>query len=605
MKKYFDLLVESQRIFQFSSKLQIFKLVMGNILVGLCEVIGFLPVFLLVMVMSNPADIMQYNKVPMVLNYFSISSPAILLVILSILVAVIFILKAFMQTLYHYKMSKVSALWGNLISQKIFLNYFQADYSILLKKSLGRMRSMISYGHSVPNNFFVNFALLFSYGLQVFFLFLVMAVTLGWSAMMVVVMGVAALLFNRFYIKDKLIKMEEGLLKRSIERSFIEEKSINNIKEAKLSGKEDIYVKQYNDIIYPDAQDRARIDFFGFLPSQFTEVITILLLIIVFNFLMGVSKDNSVLTAQIGVMVGVVFRLMPYLNRMMSSWNQLKSVSGIVRQLLDEYIDVKKYRSVATGDGLPIDFTKNIELKAVDFSYNDKEKAVIEGFNLKINKGEFIGLTGPSGSGKTTLINLLVGFIPPQQGTIKIDNTILSRAHVRAWHQKIGLVDQTIFIARGTVAENVAYGEKLSVIKGSKEKQERIIAALKKAQIWDYVKKLSKGIFTIIGEGEKLLSGGQEQRIVIARAFYRDIELLILDEASAKLDMMTEKTFFDYLEKLKGQITVVMIAHRLSTLKGCDNIIFMKDGKIKNSGSFKELEEKDDEFRLYLKQSRI
>ncbi|MDI9313916.1 MAG: ABC transporter ATP-binding protein [Hydrotalea sp.] len=605
MKKYFDLLVESQRLFQFSSKVQIFKLVMGDMLVGICEIIGFLPLFLLVMVMSSPTETMQRPKVALVLNYFSISSPLALLAILSLLVAAIFIFKAFLQVLYHYRVSRVSALWGNVISQKIFLNYFQADYTLLLKKSLTHMRLMMSYGHNVPNSFFVNFVLLFSYGAQVALLLIFMAFMLGWSALMVVAVGGCAFLFNRYYIKDKLVRMEEDIVKRTVTRSFIEQKTIDNIKEAKLSGKEDIYVRQYNEIIYPDASDKARIAFLGFLPGQFNEIITLLLMIVVFNLLQLVSKDNSFLTAQIGVMVGVVFRLLPYINRIMFSWNQLKSVSGIVRQLLDEYKEVHKYRSVAPTHSLPINFNQAIEFNNVSFAYNKKEKPVIDDFNLKINKGDFIGLTGPSGSGKTTLVNLLIGFMMPKKGDVKIDDVNLTRAHIRAWHKKIGLVDQNIFIALGTVAENVAYGEELSVIKKSKEMQGRIIAALKKAQIWDFVAKTPKGIFTKIGEGEKLLSGGQAQRIAIARAFYRDIELLILDEASAKLDMLTEKTFFDYLETLKGQITVVMIAHRLSTLKGCDNIIFMKDGKIKNSGSFKELEDKDDEFRLYLQQSRI
>ena len=605
MKKYFNLLLESQRLFQFSSKIQILKLVLGNIAVGLCEIIGFVPLFFLVVALGNPAVIMQNRRVALVLDYFSISSPLVVIMILSLLVAAIFILKALLQVLYHHKISEISALWGNVISEKIFFNYFQADYSLLLKKSLIHMRTMIDYGHTIPNSFFINFVLLFSYGVQAFFLLLVMLVTLGWSAIMVAVVGVVVMLFNRFYIKDKLVKMEEALLERSIKRSFIEQNTIDNIKEAKLSGKEAVYIKQYNEIIYPDAKDRAQIAFLGFLPNQFTEVITILLMIGMFNLLMVVAKDTGVLTAQIGVMVGVVFRLLPYFNRMTFSWNQLKSVSTIVRQLLDEYKEVKKYRSSDNEHSLPIDFKKSIEFQNAYFRYNDKEKWTLEGFNLKINKGEFIGLTGPSGSGKTTLINLLIGFIEPERGHLKVDDTMLTRDHIRSWHKKIGLVDQDIYISLGTVAENVAYGEELSVIKGSKEMQDRVVAALKKAQIWDFVTALPKGIFTTIGEGQKLLSGGQSQRIAIARAFYRDIELLILDEASAKLDMLTEKTFFNYLETLKGQITVVMIAHRLSTLKGCDNIIFMKDGKIKNSGSFKDLEDKDDEFRLYLQQSRI
>ncbi|MGI9461356.1 MAG: ATP-binding cassette domain-containing protein [Alphaproteobacteria bacterium] len=605
MKEYFQLMFENQRLFKFSSKAQIIKLLLGDIMVGVLATVGFLPLFFLVLTMVSPASLKSYAVMASLLDYFSLTETNDILLMFSILVALFFIFKSILQIIYFRKMSAISQKWSNHISQEIFLNYFQADYSILLKKSITQMRTMISYGHSVPKEFFMNFIMTISYIVQTLFLLVVVVVVLKFFVFFMLLIGLIIFLFNKFYIKEKLQKIQERLLKRTIQKSFIEERSINNIKEAKLSGKEDIFIKKYNEIISGNTNDGARSSFLNYSPSEITEILTIIAIIFIFNSLIFVSQDSAVLTAQIGVIVAVTIRLVPSFNRITSHLNQVKAFSTVLKRLINEYKEVLSYRSIATEHSVPIDFKKNIHINHLSYHYPQHDDDAIKKLDMIIKKGQFIGLTGPSGSGKTTLINLLIGFIMPSKGTIKIDDTILERKHVRAWHQKIGLVDQNIYIASATVAENVVYGEELSIIKNSKEKQKRIIAALKKSQIWDFVKTLPQGIFTKIGEGAKLLSGGQAQRIAIARAFYRDIELLILDEASAKLDMITEKTFFDYLEQLKGKITVVMIAHRLSTLKCCDNIIFMKDGKIKNSGNFKELEKKDKEFRIYLEQARI
>ncbi len=605
MKKYIRLLIESQDCFRFSSKKQIFKLLAGNILVGLCETLGFVPLFWLVVVMSDPVAILNYRWIGSVFQHFSVVNPLEILLILSAMVAVLFVAKTGLQILYHQRISKVTALWGNKISQEVFFNYFKAHYAVLLKRNLPYMRTMIGYGHTIPNEFFLHVVFLLSYSLQIFFLLLVILVTLRSVILLVLVVALIAFILDRFYIRQKLIKIQEALLRRTIARSLIEENSINNIKEAKLSGQEETYIKQYDKIILPDSVDKARLSFLGFLPSQITEVLAIIGLIVIFNALASFSTNNNLLTAQIGIMVGVVFRFLPYLNRIMHSWNHLKSFSTIMRKLLDEYKEVRAARGVEIENSLPIDFKQSINFHQVAYRYNDKEKYVVDNVNLVIKKGEFIGLTGPSGSGKTTLANLLMGFIAPSKGHIMVDDTILRPEHIHHWYKKIGMVDQDIYIAVGTVAENVAYGESLAEIKTSKAKQAQIVGALKKAQIWDFVKSLPQGIFTKIGEGEKLLSGGQGQRIAIARAFYRHIEILVLDEASAKLDMATERSFFDYLQTLKGQLTVVMIAHRLSTLKSCDKILFIKEGEIKSSGNFSELEKSNEDFRSYLLQAKV
>lgn len=605
MKKYLHLLVQTQRTFQFSSKVQISKLLVGNILVGICEVTGFVPLLFLVSMMANPASITTMPVLSHFFNYFSISSPQLILIILSLFVAVFFLGKSALQIFYYQRVSRISAVWGNVISQKIFLNYFEADYSLLLSRSLIKMRTTIGHGNSITDAFLIPLVLLFSYLLQAIFLFLVLMWTVKSAVILILILGGMIVFLNGYYLRNRLSEIQQRLVKRLVDKSFIEEKAIANIKEAKLSGKEDAFIRQYNSLIRPDAYDRSSITFLQNLPSQFLEMAAIIVMILSFNLLTLLIHDNQTLVTKVGIIIAVVFRLLPQFNKIIASWNQVKSFAEVLDDTLKEYKIVASYRSVPTSHQQPIDFQQTIVCKNINYCYPNGPKDVLHDINITIRKGQFIGITGTSGSGKSTLLNILVGFLFPKRGGLMVDGKTLRPHHSQAWHKKIGLVDQNFFIANGSIAENVAYGEQDNHIKSSPEKKQAVINALKKAQLWDFIKTMPLGIYTMVGEGQGGLSGGQRQRLAIARAFYRDIELLVLDEASANLDIETEKKFFEYLATLRGQLTLVMVAHRLSTLKNCDQIFLMQHGRISNSGTFAELEDKDPLFRLYLAQSRV
>ena len=244
----------------------------------------------------------------------------------------------------------------------------------------------------------------------------------------------------------------------------------------------------------------------------------------------------------------------------------------------------------AQRDAGKMNFRNNIELQEVSYKYPDSDEYALRNANVLIQKGESIGIVGTTGAGKSTFIDILLGVLEPSEGVIKVDGKNIDK-DVKSWQKKIGYIPQMIFLIDGTVKQNIALGVDLDQIE-----QESVERAMCAANLEILIKKLPDGLNTVIGERGIRLSGGERQRIVIARALYNNPEILIMDEATSALDNVTEKLIIQELASLKGDRTVLMIAHRLSSVRRCDRIIFLKDGKIDAIGGYDELAESHPDF---------
>jgi len=237
----------------------------------------------------------------------------------------------------------------------------------------------------------------------------------------------------------------------------------------------------------------------------------------------------------------------------------------------------------------------NIKIDSVQYSYPDSDKPAIKDISLSIPKSGSIALVGPTGSGKTTLVDILLGLLKPAEGTILVDGIDIYD-NLTDWHRRIGYIPQNIYLLNDSIKNNIAFG-----LEDSRIDKEMIDTAIRTAQLDKFISSLSKGIETIVGERGIRLSGGQRQRIGIARALYNNPEVLVMDEATSSLDNTTEDSLIKALEKLKKDRTIVMIAHRLTTVQNCDKLYFLKDGNIIASGNYDELYSNCNEFRKMAK----
>lgn len=229
--------------------------------------------------------------------------------------------------------------------------------------------------------------------------------------------------------------------------------------------------------------------------------------------------------------------------------------------------------------------SKNILLKNINFSYPKSSKSALSDINLNIPVKKCVGIIGKTGSGKTTLIDIILGLLEPQKGAIEIDGMKINKQNLRLWQNNIGYVPQNIYLADDTIEANIALG-----IKSENINKNAVKRSAENANIHNFIiNELPKKYETTVGERGVRLSGGQRQRIGIARALYHKPQVLVLDEATSSLDNQTEKIVMDTINGLSKEITIVLIAHRLSTLKNCDTIYLLEKGKIKKKGSFESL----------------
>lgn len=603
LKKYFLF----NKTFGLNGEKSTFWLVSGGVLMSFMEFLGISAIFPLLLLVMNPSASVDHGLLRGLYQFFGVNDPAHLAMILGVCIAGLFFIKNIFQIFYWKYEFSTLAKWRVQIIRKLYNAYMASSFESYMKRSSSGMMNTLIFTSPNAINFFVHPLLnLLNYALTAFVILSYIIYT-NWAAALVIFL--VAIGFIKIYfmtIKAYTIKLGKQVNDMAAEQQSLLQQSFIGYKDTKVNLKEHFFSDRFFKIAKNFSDSEERLLFLRGLPPAIVELMAITLLIAIFQAILLTGQDIKTATAQIGVIVLACVRLLPIMNRSISAITYINGAKTIVDDLLKEAeeLNIREDSSLLKAnrdhDYHALPFLHRMTLDNVSYTYPGKEMTAVRNMSLTLQPGEFIGMTGPSGGGKSTLTNILLGFLDRFDGQYKIDDTEISHENIRNLRKIIGYVDQNIFMMDATIAENIAFGvEKANIDEG------KVIESLQKAQIWDHVQSLPDGIYTYIGENGKLFSGGQRQRLAIARAFYRDIRILILDEASAALDVETEFKFFNFLESLKGQLTVIMIAHRLSTLKSCDRIYFIENGEIKDCGTFEELYQINPKFKTYINFSQI
>lgn len=355
----------------------------------------------------------------------------------------------------------------------------------------------------------------------------------------------------------------------------------HGFKEIVLLGKREEFIGAYQVHARKKAGIQAIQTSLNALPRMVIEVLFVGLFVTTIAYLCLDQESPSQMIGILGGYLYAGFRLMPGLNRIINQLNVFKSVIPSIERVHQEYTMVAAKENYVDVPGFQ--FNQHIEIKDLSFKYLNTEKNALSNVSLRIQKGECIGIVGETGSGKSTLVDLILGLLKPYEGSILVDGQYPVYSY--QWHQKIGYVPQSIYLIDDTIEKNIAFG-------ANEVDAERLNAAVDAAQLRQFMKSLPDGAKTVVGERGIRLSGGERQRIAIARALYRNLEVLIFDEATSALDNDTEARLMETINAVSRDRTVIMIAHRLTTLKDCDRVVVMENAKIKDITDYSSLQHK-------------
>jgi ATP-binding cassette subfamily C protein len=404
------------------------------------------------------------------------------------------------------------------------------------------------------------------------------------SLVVVSVLGLASLLFMRLTRHKMEVMGEEEQRQRKVSYKVMKE-GYGSIKAVKVLNKASYFIDEFVDSFYKSNTAQLVKGVVGSLTRPFMEVMAVsgMLLVSFSVVLFNTGVDSLIPT--LGLFGVAIIKLQGSITGAVSSFTSLKYSNYAINPVYDDLslLEEKKPGEADAGEESarpPISFEDRIEIESLYFRYHETDEFVLKDVNMSIPKGSSVGIVGTTGAGKSTVIDILLGLFEPTKGQVCVDGTDISD-RITSWQSLLGYIPQDIFLLDNSIKRNIALG-----VYDEDIDWDNFEKALEMAQIGDMVRALPEGLETHTGERGVRLSGGQLQRVGIARALYNDPEVLVMDEATSSLDTSTEKMVMSALEKAKQGRTFIMIAHRLSTVKNCDIIYFLEDGEVADSGTY-------------------
>lgn len=399
------------------------------------------------------------------------------------------------------------------------------------------------------------------------------------------IVGVVLFLFD-FLFRSKLV--EYGRIGDSNTKNLVKfiSESISGLKEIRVLGKEKFFNERIINSSLNISTAEIKAANIKFLPKNVLEFAIVSFVVVSVFITIKMGRDIQELAVVLGMFAVAAMRLIPSTNHITAAIGSLGKTRNAISLLCHDLKQLENIQTIYPSPNVQKKSSpfQSLSLKKTSFTYNGQQRKALDDINLEVHKGEFIGIMGPSGGGKSTLLHVLLGFLPPQEGSLSVNGKAITRENQKEWLQKIAYLPQSIFLTDDSLKSNIALGTPEHLID-----EQKIYDSIAKSNLSSLLQDLPNGINTHLGENGIKISGGQKQRVAIARAFYYDREILILDEATSALDSKLEAEIVEEIRQLKGQKTIISIAHRLSTLKDCDRILKIVDGKIEKVGVFSDI----------------
>ncbi len=557
------------------------------LVMALLDMIGVASILPFMAVLTNPSLVdtnLFLNFLFKTSAIFGVSNNQQFLFILGLLVFIMIVVSLLFKAITTYAMLRFMRMREYSIGKRLVEGYLNQPYSWFLDRNSAELgKNILSEVTQILANSIMPFMEIISKG-TISIAIIILLITVDPKIALIVGFLFSGLyFFIFFFIRGYLKRIGKERLESNKSRFLVVSEAFGAAKEIKVSGLEKIYVNLFSNPAYTFARTTAVQGVIAQIPRYILETLAFggILLIILYKMTQAGNFNSVIPIFSLYIFAG--YRLMPAIQQIYASFTSLTFSAPALEKL---YNDLKNLKSINLNqDKEIIPLNKSINLKNINYNYPNTSRVSLKNINIDIPAKSIVGFVGSTGSGKTTLVDIILGLLEAQKGTLTVDGKVITEKNTRSWQRSIGYVPQYIYLKDDSIDANIAFGVSLENI--SKKAIER---ASKIANLHNFVvEELPKQYQTTIGERGVRLSGGQRQRIGIARALYHNPQVLILDEATSALDNETEKEVMDSVNNLRKDITIILIAHRLNTLRNCDTIFKLDKGQIVSRGTFDEL----------------
>jgi len=574
-----------------------FYLLLGLIaLMGLAEMVSVASILPFLAVVANPDILEGGGRVARFYAALDFSSRDRFMIFLGVAVFVLVVFGLLFSTLTQYAIFRFAGRQGYSISSRLLRGYLYKPYTWFLENHSAKLgASVLSEVNQVVTQAMLPAMRILSQALVALFLIALLVAVRPLVALIAGAAIVACYMVIYFSVRRYLGKLGSDRQAANHARFRVAGEALGGIKDVKLMGLEEAYLGRFRQAAKRLERAMANSQIVGEMPRNILKAVALggILFFVLFLMITHGGDLASVLPV-LGVYAFASLRLFPALQMIFAASATLRFSQPVLDKLhQDMMLNQTPPPSEPTAEVAPMRLRETLEFADVRYAYPHAERTALKGLSLAIPARTTVGIVGGTGAGKTTAVDLILGLLEPQAGEIRVDGVPVTAQNLRAWQNAIGYVPQQIFLIDDSVSANIAFGQpKRKIDQAAVERAARI------AELHEFVTtELPQGYDTLVGERGVRLSGGQRQRIGIARALYHDPDVLILDEATSALDNLTERAVMDAVHNLGHAKTIVLIAHRLSTVRGCDTIFMLERGELIAQGSYDELLEHSREFR--------
>lgn len=549
------------------------------ILASVAEVVSIGAVVPFLGVLANPQAVFEHELAQQYMPYLGLTTADQLLFPLTAAFALAAVIAGVMRLVLLWGQARLSHAIGADLSYQIYQRTLYQPYITHAARNSSEVIAGISTKADQVVASAINPIMNLVSSLLMMIMVLTMLVVINPAVAISAMVGFSAIYSMFMYIsKNRLLSNSHRISQNTNTVIKVLQEGLGGIRDVLVDGTQAIYCRTFRSADIPRRRALANNQIIGLSPRYGVEALGMVLIASLAYYLSNAEGGLVGALPLLGALAVGAQRMLPMLQQAYGAWSSMRGAQAIVKDAL-ELLEQPMPKYVDCGEVDPIPFRQSIKLAQVDFQYKQDSLKVIDSLDLEIHVGTSIGFIGTTGSGKSTLLDIVMALLHPSKGKMLVDGVEISNENHRGWQSRIAHIPQAIFLSDATIAENIAFGlpkEQISM--------ELVIKAAQQAQIHETITAWESQYETMIGERGVRLSGGQRQRIGIARALYKRADVLILDEATSALDNATEKAVMNAIYEEHNDITILMVAHRLSTLQECDIIVELENGKINRQG---------------------